>query len=109
MNTVIYEECIKIARKGTITYYSDIAGLVGLNMDLPPDRNRIGELLDEINRYEFANNRPLISAVVVQKDSMRPGQGFFKLARSLGLFTGNNKESYYIQELKKVHSYWSTH
>lgn len=109
MNAQIYEELISVARNRTVTYYSEIAPMVGLNMDLPPDRNRIGELLDEINRHEHTNGRPLISAIVVQKDTLRPGQGFFKLSHVLGLFTGNDKDAFYIQELRKVHDYWATH
>jgi len=109
MNTQIYERLIGIARKGTVTYYSDIAPMVGLDMDLPPDRNKIGELLDDINQREHADGRPLISAVVVQKDTLRPGQGFFKLSRGLGLFTGSDRDAFYVQELRKVHDYWGSH
>jgi hypothetical protein len=106
MNTVVYQELIKVARKKSVTYYSDIAVLAGLNMDLQLDRNKIGKLLDEINRYEHAAKRPLLSAVVVHKDEMIPGAGFFKLAQALGLFDGVDRDKFYIQELRRVHDYW---
>lgn len=106
MNTVIYQELVKVARKKTVTYYSDIADLVGLDMDLQQDRNKIGELLDAINRHEHSSGRPLITAVVVHKGELIPGEGFFKLARALGLFDGVDRDKYYIQELRRVHDYW---
>jgi len=109
MNEIIYQELMKIARKKTVTYYSDIAPLAGLNMDLPEDRVRIGQLLDDINHDEHTNGRPLISAVVVHKGALRPGEGFFKMAKDWGIFKGNDSDTFYIQELRKVHDYWSTH
>jgi len=45
-------------------------------------------MLDEINRYEHREGRPLLSAVVVVQEDNKPGEGFFKLARELGVFQG---------------------
>jgi hypothetical protein len=51
-------------------------------MNLPPDRYKIGAILDDINRHERELGRPMLSAVLVHKESLMPGQGFFTLARS---------------------------
>lgn len=103
----IYQELTKVAQSGNITYYSDIAPLVGLDMGLPPDRNRIADILDEISRDEHANGNPLLSAVVILKDENIPGQGFFTLAGSLNLYAGDDKVQFWIQELRRVHNHWS--
>jgi alkylated DNA nucleotide flippase Atl1 len=38
MHEQIYEKLQEVARRGTVTYYSDIAPMAGLDMDLPNDR-----------------------------------------------------------------------
>jgi len=109
MHEQIYEKLKEIARAGTVTYYSDIAPMAGLDMNLPSDRYEIGAILDDINRHEQELDRPMLSAVVVHKESLMSGQGFFTLGRALGLFVGNDKDRFYIQELRKVHDYWASH
>ena len=109
MHAQIYEKLKEVARERTVTYYSDIAPMAGLDMDLPNDRYEIGVILDDINQDERQLGRPMLSAVVVHKASLKPGQGFFTLARSLGLFVGNDEDKFYIQELRKVHDYWAAH
>ena len=109
MHEQIYEKLKEVARAGTVTYYSDIAPMAGLDMSSPNDRYKIGVILDDINRYERELGQPMLSAVVVHKDTLMPGQGFFTLSRTLGLFVGNDKDKFYIQELHKVHEYWASH
>lgn len=41
--------------------------------------------------------------------SSMPGQGFFTLTQALGLFTRNDEDKFYIQELRKVHDHWASH
>ena len=109
MHEQICEKLKEVARAGTVTYYSAIAPMAGLDMNLPNDRYEIGAILDDINRHERELGRPMLSAVVVHKDTLMPGQGFFTLGRALGLFVGNDKDKFYIQELYKVHEYWASH
>ena len=63
----IYQELLLVAKGSNLTNYSDIAPLAGLDMGLPPDRNSMASILDEISRSEHENGRPLLSAVVVLK------------------------------------------
>jgi hypothetical protein len=106
MHEEIYERLKEVAKGGTVTYYSDIAPMARLDMNLPNDRYEIGAILDAINQYEHRADRPMISAVVVHKDSLKPGRGFFVLAQSLNLFDGKDEDKFYINELRKVHDYW---
>ena len=81
--------------------------MVGLDMSSPYDRRRIGSILGELSEDEHRAGRPLISAVVVASGTAVPGGGFFELARRLGLLRAEDKDSFYIQELRRVHDYWS--
>jgi hypothetical protein len=68
---------------------------------------RIGSILGELSEDEHRAGRPLISAVVVASETAVPGGGFFELARRLGLLKAEEKDSFYIQELRRVYDYWS--
>lgn len=107
MHTGIYEQLKTVARaKGTI-HYSDIAPLAGLDMELQEDRNRIAAILDEISRHEHDEGRPLLSAVVVHKGEETPGDGFFKMARSVGvMLPGDRRMTFFARELGRVHDAW---
>ncbi len=107
--TAIYERLIKIAKDSDITNYSVIAPLARLDMNLPPHRNRISDILDEISRTESSCGRPLLSAVVILKDENIPGDGFFKMARELRLYDDDDDFRFWIRELRRVHDYWSAH
>ena len=108
MREKIYEELKKVARAKRLITYSDIGKKVGLKAnDL-----ELWQMLDQINRQEHEQGRPMLSAVVVQKEGETygaPGDGFFKLARDLGVFQGDHKYIFWVSELNVVHNYWSSH
>jgi hypothetical protein len=85
MHEKIYEELGRVAKGQPTITYSKIAPLANLDMDNPSHRDEIGQLLGEISKYEHSQQRPLLSAVVIHQDNNMPGQGFFKLAKELGL------------------------
>ena len=103
----IHDELLRVARNGCITYYSKIAPLIGLSMELPQDRDRLGEILGSISTREHNCGRPLLSAVVVLMEKNIPGDGFFTLARALGTRQGNDDTMYWLGELRRVHDYWA--
>ena len=106
----LYDRLREIASaEGKPTTYQPVADLVGLDMDSPADRKRIGEMLGDISRYEHEHGRPLLSAVVVLQDSESkiPGAGFFVLAKELGLQEpGEEDYVFHARELKKVYAQW---
>ena len=112
MHQEIYEELKRVAREEKTITYSEIAPLAGLDMELAEDRNSIAEILDEISRHEHDQGRPLLSAVVVHAEGGEsggiPGQGFFTLAKSLGLFRGGDKVVFFALELGRVHKAWKS-
>ena len=103
----IYEELLRVARSGQVVNYSDVAPLAGLNMDSPQDRNQIADILDAISRAEHDAGKPLLSAVVIRRDKNMPGTGFFTLAKRLGLHRRGDDLQYWLEELRRVHDYWS--
>jgi hypothetical protein len=106
MQNAIYEQLKTIARAGSVTAYSEIAPLAGLDMSNPDDRNKIGEILDEISLFEHEHGHPLLSTVVIHKDNNMPGQGFFKMARRTGVYRGTDDFMFFVNELRRVHDYW---
>ncbi len=107
MHEPIYERLKAIAKAKELTTYSEIAPLAGLDMSQPPDRKKIGGILDEISTFEHGEGRPLLSAVVVHKRGDRmPGPGFFTLAKKWGLYQTGGERPFFDKERSRVHNYW---
>jgi hypothetical protein len=85
----------------------ELAPLAGLDMDLPADRVKLGDILGEISMFEHKNGRPLISVIVVHKENNMPGNEFFRLAKQLGIYGGGDDLGFFVRELRRVHEYWS--
>ncbi len=108
VHEAIYRELIQIAREQGTTFYSEIDHLAGLDVvKNPRDRTTLGVILSQINSFEHACGRPLLSAVVVLKGKHVPSKGFFASARSLGQHLGRTDRQYWRSELVRVHDYWS--
>jgi len=99
----VYEKIVKVAKnekKGVITY-SEAASCVGIStLGIIP-------ILDRINRTENSEGRPLLSAVVISKSRNMPGDGFFKLAKELGVQSDDEDNiNFWLKEIRRVHDYW---
>jgi hypothetical protein len=108
----IYERLKETAKNGELITYGEIAPLADLNMESQGDRTKMGELLGEISTYEHEHGRPMLSALVVLSGIGYPGEGFYNLARYLGLYHGQGEFAdmeFFVQEVKKVHQYWQNH
>jgi len=112
VNERVYDKLKEVAKRGTIpityTELNDECNL-GIKFEGDAGRKEIGIILGDISKREFQNNRPLISAVVVSKNSHppKPSDGFYNLARELGLLKrGEKEEIFYSKELTKVFEYW---
>ncbi len=115
---VILSKLQEVAAARETVYYSDLGDLIGLDMSHPKDRNRLSDILGDVNVAEHAEGRPMISAVAVLKESgqheadMRPGVGFFNIAHDpLGLYSGSKDPdeqlAFWIPELTRVHDHWA--
>ncbi len=68
-------------------------------------RGYISQVLDELNRREHANGRPLLSAIVVSKQGGAPSRGFYTVADELGLYSGGDRHEFWIEERARVWNY----
>jgi len=106
----VYEAVRQNACEKKTTCYGDIAPLAGLDMGRECDRAEIGRILGAISTREHEAGRPLLSAIVVRQVDGRPGQGFFVLARQLGLLQpGQGEDDFWQAEVRRVHEYWRDH
>lgn len=105
-NHIVLQELERLARNRGYSNYTDVGRLIGLDMNQPADRNRLSKILDDIAIAEHNEGRPLLPAVVISRDQNIPGEGFFELARQLGLYGGGDDLMYWINELRRVHEHW---
>jgi hypothetical protein len=71
-------------------------------------RNVVGKLLDDINRSEHEQGRPLLSVIVVHLGKTMPGEGFFMCARDLGLYqAGQDRAAFVEHEREAVFTIWA--
>ncbi len=111
VNQALYENLKDVARQRQLISYSAAGSIVGLNMNRPPDRVILASFLNEICEYEVDLNRPMLSAIVVRKNSKWPSQGFYKLARELGKLHSAEpprEQAFLKSEQERVHEYWSS-
>ena len=107
MNKIIYEKLKEVARNQSTITYGEVGSLVGLDMEDPSQRNDLANLLGEISTYEYENDRPLLSMVVVHSEDRTPGKGVFNLARQLGAQKPDEEDIiFFAKELIRVHQHW---
>jgi len=114
MRDDIYKKLIDIARSQSLISYDDLNKELdlGLDFEMPPDRDLVGRWLDEISTHEVKAGRHMLSAVVGHKEGGRvvdPGKGFYGCARALGIYTGGDDLAFWAMEVKWLHEYWSSH
>ena len=104
----VYERLVKAARAGEFVHYGELAKMLGIDMDNPHFGAQVGKVLGEISEDEVAAGRPMISAIVVSKDTMLPGTGIFKLGQELHRADpGEDEIGFAIRQIKRVHEFWS--
>ena len=74
-------------------------------MTRPPFRG-LNEALGHVSMYEVEHGRPMLSALVVNTDTQRPGAGFAKLAAQLGRKI-DDPDVFWREELSRVVSFWA--
>lgn len=98
---------IKRAKVRGMMPYSELVAEVR-TISLKPESYALAAMLGEISSEEDAAGRGMLTVIVVHKSGdMQPGPGFFELARELGRDTSDILRCW-VDELKRVHAYWST-
>ncbi len=98
MDVKLYGLLIETARHRETIAYSETG----------KSRAVVGALLDEINRHERAEGRPLLSVIVVHKGTTDPGAGFVACARDLGrLGSADDPKAFVEAERAWVFKTWA--
>lgn len=73
-----------------------------------PRYRGIGPVLGRVSTWEHAQDRPLLSALVVQAQSMRAGKGFAQLARGLDERIPSGQETaFWRGQVEAVVKHWA--
>jgi len=88
----VYNALIHFAIERQTVTFGELARFVNrrLGEDIIPTRGSwlgrsLGEILGAINIYEYYVGRPLISVIVINATTRKPGDGFFGLVKAMGL------------------------
>lgn len=101
------------ASRGKTITYSELIPEAKLRLDMssPYDRGVMGEILGRIVEYEHGLGRPMLSSVVLSKDGQQ-GDGFFKIAESLGYGSWKNLKKglkFEFDQMNQTFEYWRKH
>ena len=107
VHKIIHRQLFHIARMKSYVNYSVIGPLIGLtDMSKPEQREKISNILTDIDIEEHGWEHPLLSAVVILAERNMPGDGFFKIARKLGRYHGKKDDlKFWLGELRRVHDF----
>jgi hypothetical protein len=98
---------IECARRRAMITYSDLTVSITA-IAFKPDDVELAKLLGEISTEENEAGRGMLTVLVVHKQGdMQPGGGFYSLAERLGRDT-TDRVRFWVDELHRVHGYWST-
>lgn len=104
----VYDRLVRAARAKEFVHYKELAKLVGIDTDNPHFAAQVGKILGAISEDEVAAGRPMLSAIVVSKDTMLPGRGFFNIGEELRQTEpGEDEVGFAVRQIKRVHDYWS--
>ena len=92
MNLRLYGLLIEQARRRKPIHYAETYGPGRTN------RRLVGPQLAEINRHEIDGGRPMLSVLVVNAATERPGAGFWLCAESVGRFRPGDDKPVFLKE-----------
>lgn len=108
MNNDLRQKLISVAsQEDVFMHYDEVAEILGLTNSRLDHSTMMNQALEDISVYEHNHGRPLLTAVVVHKEDLRPGQGFFKMAKHNGKQKPHeDNDVFFINELERVRNYW---
>jgi len=109
MNQAVHNRLVRLARARRTVSFREIASLVGTDARSRTSQSRTSKVLSEISVYEHSHARPMLSALVLDREGGSPGPEFFVLARTLGRYSGEDEGSdrrFLAAEIKSVWDHW---
>lgn len=105
---LIHDRLLVAAKRRELVYYADLAELLGREMRGRNWASPIYHALDRINDDEDRAGRPMLSAIVVAKETKMPGPGFFALGKRLGKTRpGEDEEAFAKRARADVYAFWA--
>jgi len=105
-----YAALMSVAHTGGMLTHEGVARVTGLPERGAAMANEVGHLVGEISEDEVNRKRPMLSALVVEKNTGLTGRGFFKLATDLNQFDGTSKSEmkvFLAKEKRRLYDLWS--
>jgi hypothetical protein len=104
----VYDRLVRAARAREFVHYGELAKMLGIDVDNPYFGALVGKVLGRISEDEIAAGRPMLSAIVVSRDTMLPGHGFFNLGEQLRQTRrGEDEMAFAVRQIRRVHDFWS--
>jgi len=122
-----YLELLNVARnkpptqagEGLITY-GELGARIGLSQVSEWFLLKIKAVVGACSEYEHEEGRPLISSIVVNKETLKPGAGYWGLPgipshlqkpiaiwEEEEIWNEPGRLEFWVTEVKKVHEYWA--
>jgi hypothetical protein len=109
------EYLVEVARDRAITNYTDLSselvrrtGHARFDFSADRDQAAVGALLGEVTDRTYDEIGAMLSTLVVQKATGDPGEGFYRLARRMGLLRpGIEKFEFFQGQVGLVHEKYS--
>ena len=111
MDIILYNYLVNLAQNDGLKAYSEVAPLLGLDMSIENDRDDIANRLGVIAEFEQANGRPMLTSLIVHYgNDNNPGEGYFSMAQTLGLYYGSrnaiDRLTFWAGQVRDVYNYW---
>lgn len=104
------EILIDVAKGEDTISYTDLCGRIR-SISIEPGSYALPYLLGEVSAAEDRRGNGMLTVLVVYKDSpdLRPGPGFFNLARELDYELPDKyaEDAFWIRQREKVYDQWS--
>ena len=107
---LVYCALIQAARNRSVVDYLEIASIMGIHTTGSHMARELGIMLGSISEAEVSQGRPLLGALAVSSVDHRPGEGFFVLAKQLGIFCGGDEEEetkFWEMTRQEVYQTWA--
>jgi len=120
-----YQVLVESAKAGKIIFYGELPVFDELKERFGDDVSTIiGFIVGACSEYEVTKSRPLISAIVINRDTREPGWGFYGLSavpyhlcmdaweeqgkKPPEIVVGKRQE-FWLSELQETLEYWGKH
>jgi hypothetical protein len=104
---MVLELLMETAAQGRTITYEGLSALVEERTGKPYPHYRWGSMLGRLSHWERAHGRPLISAIVVNRDGT-VGPGFWKMVEDEMGIPVLDRDGFQMETQQSVFRYWAT-